>query len=102
MVDVTDSKSVGGDTVWVRVPPPAPKKSSSKKDGLFFGAPAVLKSAALNFVEKEYKSPLKLTPIYWGLLLASGVSTTLGINIRFISVGSLIPGTVSVKLYCQI
>ena len=25
MVDVTDSKSVGGDTVWVRVPPPAPK-----------------------------------------------------------------------------
>ena len=24
MVDVTDSKSVGGDTVWVRVPPPAP------------------------------------------------------------------------------
>ena len=23
MVDVTDSKSVGGDTVWVRVPPPA-------------------------------------------------------------------------------
>ena len=25
MVDVTDSKSVGGDTVWVRVPPLAPK-----------------------------------------------------------------------------
>ena len=25
MVDVTDSKSVGGDTVWVRVPPPAPR-----------------------------------------------------------------------------
>ena len=25
-VDVTDSKSVGGNTVWVRVPPPAPKK----------------------------------------------------------------------------
>ena len=24
MVDVTDSKSVGGNTVWVRVPPPAP------------------------------------------------------------------------------
>mgnify|MGYP007027061492 CR=1 FL=1 len=30
MVDVTDSKSVGGDTVWVRVPPPAPIK-----DGYF-------------------------------------------------------------------
>ena len=26
MVDVTDSKSVGGDTVWVRVPPPAPAR----------------------------------------------------------------------------
>ena len=24
MVDVTDSKSVGGNIVWVRVPPPAP------------------------------------------------------------------------------
>lgn len=24
MVDVADSKSAGGDTVWVRVPPPAP------------------------------------------------------------------------------
>ena len=24
MADVTDSKSVGSDTVWVRVPPPAP------------------------------------------------------------------------------
>ena len=26
MADVTDSKSVGGDTVWVQVPPPAPFK----------------------------------------------------------------------------
>ena len=25
LVDVTDSKSVGSDTVWVRVPPPAPQ-----------------------------------------------------------------------------
>lgn len=24
MVDVADSKSAGGDSVWVRVPPPAP------------------------------------------------------------------------------
>ena len=28
MVDVTDSKSVGGDTVWVRVPPPAPNNDN--------------------------------------------------------------------------
>ena len=30
LVDVTDSKSVGGNIVWVRVPPPAPIK-----DGYF-------------------------------------------------------------------
>ena len=29
LADVTDSKSVGSDTVWVRVPPPAPKNSKS-------------------------------------------------------------------------
>ena len=34
MVDVTDSKSVGGDTVWVRVPPPAPKKAADPFVGL--------------------------------------------------------------------
>ncbi len=28
LADVTDSKSVGSDTVWVRVPPPAPEKAS--------------------------------------------------------------------------
>ena len=26
MVDVADSKSAGGDSVWVRVPPPAPRR----------------------------------------------------------------------------
>ena len=26
LADVTDSKSVDGDIVWVRVPPPAPNK----------------------------------------------------------------------------
>ena len=38
MVDVTDSKSVGGDTVWVRVPPPAPKSllPSGGRDFAFF------------------------------------------------------------------
>ena len=29
MVDVTDSKSVGGNIVWVRVPPPAPNFPSN-------------------------------------------------------------------------
>ena len=29
LVDVTDSKSVGGDTVWVRVPPLAPKSRNN-------------------------------------------------------------------------
>jgi hypothetical protein len=28
LVDVTDSKSVGGDTVWVRVPPLAPVENT--------------------------------------------------------------------------
>ena len=27
MADVTDSKSVGGNTVWVQVPPPAPRRN---------------------------------------------------------------------------
>ena len=31
MVDVTDSKSVGGNIVWVRVPPPAPEKSTLRR-----------------------------------------------------------------------
>ena len=28
MVDVADSKSAGGDSVWVRVPPPAPLENT--------------------------------------------------------------------------
>ena len=30
MVDVADSKSAGGNSVWVRVPPPAPKREAKK------------------------------------------------------------------------
>ena len=35
MADVTDSKSVDGDIVWVRVPPPAPTKRESHQRFLF-------------------------------------------------------------------
>ena len=31
LADVTDSKSVGSDTVWVRVPPPAPDENPFTK-----------------------------------------------------------------------
>ena len=39
MVDVTDSKSVGGNIVWVRVPPPAPAQNPLKQpqNGCFSG-----------------------------------------------------------------
>ena len=37
MVDVADSKSADGDIVWVRVPPPAPKRRESEQDSLLFG-----------------------------------------------------------------
>ena len=43
LVDVTDSKSVGGNIVWVRVPPPAPRKNELLSTGqrlvllLYFG-----------------------------------------------------------------
>ena len=35
LADVTDSKSVDGDIVWVRVPPPAPTKRESHQRFLF-------------------------------------------------------------------
>ncbi len=37
MADVTDSKSVGSDTVWVRVPPPAPKRKDRLVRSFCFG-----------------------------------------------------------------
>ena len=36
LADVTDSKSVGSNTVWVRVPPPAPKEIRVVTSILFF------------------------------------------------------------------
>ena len=35
MADDADSKSVGGDTVWVQVPPPAPKIPNAIAFGIF-------------------------------------------------------------------
>ena len=36
MADATDSKSVGSDTVWVQVPPSAPKIKDIQTDILYF------------------------------------------------------------------
>ena len=37
LADVTDSKSVDGDIVWVRVPPPAPNPKGASMVSLGFG-----------------------------------------------------------------
>ena len=37
MADEADSKSVGGDVVWVQVPPPAPKQKGPANIFLFVG-----------------------------------------------------------------
>ena len=37
LADVTDSKSVDGDIVWVRVPPPAPNPKGAFMVSLGFG-----------------------------------------------------------------
>ena len=42
MADVTDSKSVGSDTVWVRVPPSAPRRSKVRFAPPFQLRPALL------------------------------------------------------------
>ena len=46
LVDVTDSKSVGSDTVWVRVPPPAPSEAGSLFE-LFYRKTAPLHSVSI-------------------------------------------------------
>ena len=58
MVDVTDSKSVGGNTVWVRVPPPAPEKGKSEQDFPFSGAAPLARMDPLRSNAKEDSRPL--------------------------------------------
>ena len=59
MVDVTDSKSVGGDTVWVRVPPPAPiQRGHPFGCPLLIGAPSICfanRPPAAGVIEKQGK-----------------------------------------------
>ena len=51
LADVTDSKSVDGDIVWVRVPPPAPKTQGAPK-----GYPVFLLLGG--WVRDHFKLPL--------------------------------------------
>ena len=56
LVDVTDSKSVGSDTVWVRVPPPAPAQK--------FPPPFRFRLAAKTALWWEFLCfPLRLAPL---------------------------------------
>ena len=74
MADVTDSKSVGSDTVWVRVPPPAPKKNAPM-GAFFFGAKGSanlftdLKAPAL--IEREGGTAM-VPPSHFPLLAEGG------------------------------
>ena len=59
MVDVADSKSAGGDTVWVRVPPPAPKRKRRPMGVFFFlvpgGAESLCKGLVCALMKRERK-----------------------------------------------
>ena len=51
LVDVTDSKSVGGNIVWVRVPPPAPRRRGLRivRDDFFCKKSSLIHSVAPPF-----------------------------------------------------
>ena len=51
LVDVTDSKSVDGAIVWVRIPPPAPVWNIISSLGFFYGS-------FLRFILFSMQSPL--------------------------------------------
>ena len=59
LVDVTDSKSVGGNIVWVRVPPPAPAESldaQSACGAFFFAYASVLAPKCHFFVSGRHQA----------------------------------------------
>ena len=63
MVDVADSKSAGGDTVWVRVPPPAPiKRGHPRGCALLIGASLICSAnrpPAAGLIEKQGKQVMR-------------------------------------------
>ena len=62
MVDVADSKSADGDIVWVRVPPPAPKRRESEQDSLLFGGQPSAGDDPLRSNAKGDSHPLSRSP----------------------------------------
>lgn len=55
LADVTDSKSVDGDIVWVRVPPPAPNKATdfdTRSVVLFFTLKSLISRDFNDFKDK--------------------------------------------------
>ena len=77
MVDVADSKSAGGDSVWVRVPPPAPRRSK-------------LYIACSDFFQESERAhaaapPFQIEPATLGfdLLLGTNPETAASIVLRY-------------------
>ena len=59
LADVTDSKSVGSNTVWVRVPPPAPNSTNPNPKPVGEGFGFVVYFDYPNFNSKQGKQKMK-------------------------------------------
>ena len=95
MVDVTDSKSVGGDTVWVRVPPPAPSRSKlciacsdfflQKSEHAHAAAPPFqIEPSALGF-DLVLGASLESAGIYTAAIFQKSTSSVSGLSILIYS-----------------